>query len=705
MGERSATRSDRGAEASALSDILMPGLVHVAHIRAPVAEGRLRRVVTRQLPRGYRLVTAEDIQGSKFLPGLDVEIPILASDVISWPGEPVALIAGPDPDIAEELARTATVELVAAEADDDGARVGKQNSAGRVLAKRILVAGDPDAAFSRTSVLIDDTWNSSILEHWYSEPQGALAHFDYDRIVIHTATQWPSHVLESVASVLGCKTADVRVKATRLGVHLDGKIWYPSMLAAHAALAAKACKAPARILLTREEDFRYSPKSAQASIWIKAGLDADNNPLVLDATLRFDMGSAGPFAADMLVEAGVSVLGAYRWPNVRIEAVALTSKGPPSGAFAGLGAAGVFFASGSMMSRLAETIEEDPVSFKTRCLLGRSDIYPSGETIRTSTPLPAIGERISRSSDFARKHASYELVRKRRTSRVDGPLRGIGYSQAFQADGMASSTVPLPRYALEAKLGKDLGLTIACHGSPSRIGSALTWKDEAARILGLPVDTVKILESDTDVTPPSGPGIRSRSVTVSGRLLARACTSIAKRRFRDPLPISVRSTARVERCLTWTEEGIEGQPFSQASWAGSVVEVELDPWTMVARPTGIWLCIDAGRIISPARATKAIRAAAMDALGASMGESVTLADGIVEEGSYFSYVLQSPRDIPPILVDFVDPDRDAAPRGIGELPFHCVPAAFISAASQAAGEPLSSLPAQVSYSAQRRPER
>ena len=683
-------RASNIAALTALSDIVMPGLVHVAHVRAPVAEGRLRRIVPRQMPRGYRLVTAADIEGRETLPGLDVEIPILASDSISWTGEPVGLIAGPDPDIVAELARTASVEV-----DEAKTPVASPKGiSGSVIAKRRLMAGDPDAAFSKALILIDDTWSSSILEHWYSEPQGALAYFDYDRIVIHTATQWPSHVLESVSAVLGCKPAEVRVKATRLGIHLDGKIWYPSMLAAHAALAAKACKAPARILLTREEDFRYSPKSAQASIWIKAGLDADNNPLVFDATLRFDMGASGPFAADMLVEAGISVLGAYRWPNIRIEAVAISSKGPPSGAFAGLGAAGVFFASGSMMSRLAETIEEDPVSFKTRCLIGRTDRYPSGESIRSPTPLPAIGERITRSSDFARKHASYELVRKKRTSRADGPLRGIGYSQAFLTDGMASSTAPLPRYALEATLGMDLGLTIACHGAPSRPGPASTWKVEAARILGLPMESVSILEPDTDLAPPSGPGIRSRSVTVSGRLLARACAAIAKRRFRDPLPISVRSTASVERCLTWTEDDIEGQPFSQASWAGAVVEVELDPWTMIARPTGIWLCIDAGRILSPARATKALRAAAMDALGASMGESVTLADGLIEEESYFSYVLQSPRDIPPIMVDFIDPGRDAAPRGIGELPFHCVPAAYISAASQAAGKPLSSLPAQ-----------
>ena len=687
MKDRAAAETVGARGLPALSDIAVPGLVHVAHVRAPVAGVRLIRVVGRHMPRGYRLVTAEDIEGSKCLPGLDVSIPILAADSISWIGEPVALVAGPDPDVVAELARLATVEF-----EDAGADLGAE---GTILAKRKLVAGDPDAALARATIAIDDTWDSSILEHWYSEPQGALAYFDYDRIVVRAATQWPSHVLESVASVLGCRREEVRVLPTRLGIHLDGKIWYPSMLAAHAALAAKACKAPARILLTREEDFRFTPKSALASISLRAGLDDDRDLLVLDAKLRLDMGAMGPFAAEMLVEAGASVLGAYRWPNARVDAVALSSNGPPAGAFAGLGAAGVFFALGSMMSRLAEAIEEDPVSFKTRTLLGRSDLYASGESVRSPIPLPAIASRAALASDFGRKHASYELVRKRRTSRTDGPMRGIGYAQAFEADGMAPSTEPLPRYSLEATLQKDLRLTIACHGAPSRPGPSSVWKDEASKILGLPVDSVEILGPDSDVAPPSGPGIRSRSVTVSGRLLAKACTAIAKKRFRDPLPILVRSSARVDRGLVWTEDRIEGHPFGQASWAGAVVEVELDLWTMVAKPSGIWLCVDGGRILSPARATKALRAAAMDALGATMGESVTLADGAIEEGSYFSYVLQSPRDIPRIVVDFVDPERDAAPRGIGELPFHCVPAAFLSAVSQAAGRPLSSLPASV----------
>ncbi len=674
----------------ALSDIVMPGLVHVAHVRAPVAGGRLKRVVCRQMPRGYRFLTASDIEGAKTLPGLDVEIPILASDAISWAGEPVALVAGPDPDIVAELARSATVEI---EGNGEDRAAG---SAGIVVARRSLVHGDPEAAFARAAVVIDDVWNSSILEHWYSEAHGALAHFDYDRIVIRTATQWPNHVLESVAAALGCRTGEVRVLPTRLGIHLDGKIWYPSMLAAHAALAAKACKAPARLLLTREDDFRFSPKGAKTIISLRAGLDGDNNLLALDVGLRLDMGAKGPFAADMLVEAGASVLNAYRWPNIRIDAVAVSSSGPPAGAFAGLGAAGAFFAAGSMMSRLAEAIDEDPIFFKTRSLLAKNDLYISGDPIKSSIPLSTIADRLAVTSDFARKHASFALVRKSRTSRTDGPMRGIGFAQAFQADGMAASSEEQPRYSLEATLQKDLRLTIACHGAPSRAAATSTWKGEAAKILALPVESVEILPPDTDLAPVSGPGIRSRSVTVSGRLLAKACTAIAKRRFRDPLPIKVRSTARVERGLTWTELGMEGHPFAQASWAGAVVEVELDPWTMVARPSGIWLCVDAGRILSPAKATKALRAAAMDALGATMGESVTLADGLIEEESYFNYVLQSPRDIPEIVVEFIDPDRDAAPRGIGELPFHCVPAAFLSATSQAAGSPLSSLPAKVS---------
>lgn len=78
-----------GADSAiALSDIVMDGLVNVAHVRAPAPHGRIRALKSPTLPSGYLMITAKDIPGAQFLPGLDSKIPPL-------PREPSAGRASP----------------------------------------------------------------------------------------------------------------------------------------------------------------------------------------------------------------------------------------------------------------------------------------------------------------------------------------------------------------------------------------------------------------------------------------------------------------------------------------------------------------------------------------------------------------------------------------------------------------------------------
>jgi xanthine dehydrogenase molybdopterin-binding subunit B len=178
------------------------------------------------------------------------------------------LIAGPDPVLLEELVATTEVAC-----DEEEPFINWESfSSDQVAAKRVAVVGDPDLAFSIASSVHEEVYTSGAIEHYYSESQGAAAAYDYDKIAVWCATQWPYHVRDSVALALGCRAEEVSVRPTRLGVHLDGKLWYPSLLACHAAIAAIVCGRPAKILLTREEDFRYTPKRARSSVSVRAAL-------------------------------------------------------------------------------------------------------------------------------------------------------------------------------------------------------------------------------------------------------------------------------------------------------------------------------------------------------------------------------------------------------------------------------------------------
>jgi len=700
-----ALRRDRAeieSSGTSLSDLEFEGMVHVATLRSPVSRGSVKEISTRKLPKEYRLILPNDIPGANRILSFGAEIPLLASASISYRGEPIGLVAGPDPVLAAEIAAEATIVC-----DEEDPRFSWESfSSDQVRAKRVAVMGDPDLAFSIAATVIEDTFSSGCLEHFYSEAQGALALFDYDKMAIYCATQWPYHVRESAALVLGCKSEEVVVRPTPLGVHLDGKLWYPSFLACHAVLAARACKKPAKILLTREEDFRYTPKRARSSVALRAATDPAGRLSAVDLRIALNVGAIGPLAEEILTQTCIAASGTYDCANIRVEGYAVETNTLPLGAFAGLGASHSFFALETASSRLAETLGEDPMDWKAKNILKKGSRLITGEILHEEPPYAEISERLCHASDWRRKYACYELVRKRRSGRADGPLRGIGFAFAYQGAGAPLSGETPSGYSVEVVLDMELSCTIktsaaASCGSTrrkgagrveSRDGLADIWRGTAADILGIEIGSVCIAPPDTDSTPDSGPAVLSRGISVINRLIERACNAIQKRRFRDPLPLSSKSIYRQPKPIRWEDGSVAGSPFGSAAWGGTIVELELDPWTFEPKPLGIWICAEGGTIASVARAESALRRAAVDALGSCLRESLDFEDGEIGVHSYFEYGILGSQGLPPLFIDLLVGKRKASPKGIGELPYDTVPAAFLSALSQATGSAFSSLP-------------
>jgi CO/xanthine dehydrogenase Mo-binding subunit len=664
------------------------GLIHAATVRSPVARGSVRSIEFPRFPTGYRGILADDIPGVNTMACFGTRIPVLAHDSLSYAGEPVALITGSDPLLLEEFAASTKVLC-----DEEEPLFSWESFAsGQVAAKRVAVVGDPDLAFSIAETVLEDGYTSKALEHYYSEAQGAAASYDYDKMAVWCATQWPYHVRDSVALVLGCKNEEVSVRPTRLGVHLDGKLWYPSLIACHAALASFVCGRPVKLLLTREEDFLYTPKRARSSVGVRAALDRGGNLAGLDLRIAVNVGAYAPLAEEILGQAVFAATCVYSCPNIRVEAYAVLTNHPPMGPFGGLGASHSFFALETHINRLASLKGEDPMDWKSRNVLHKGQALLTGEPLKEEVPYAEITEKLAAMSDYRRKYACYELVRKRRVGRGEGPLRGIGFSFAYQGSGPFLSGEDSNAYTVEATLDKDLHAWIRTSAAVGSEGVLDIWRRGAAKILGLPLESISVIPPLTDNVPNSGPSTLSRNVTVVNRLVGRACEAIQKRRFRDPLPLTAKSVYRVPRPIQWEDGRVRGSPFDTASWAAAAVEIELDPWTLEARPMGVWLCIDGGEIVQPERAAKAVRIAASDALGACMRERVDPTEVLGRREDYFRYGLVPLNELPPISVAFIEPPRRSVVKGIGELPFNTIPAAYLSALSQAGGAPFSSLP-------------
>jgi CO/xanthine dehydrogenase Mo-binding subunit len=122
--------------------------------------------------------------------------------------------------------------------------------------------------------------------------------------------------------------------------------------------------------------------------------------------------------------------------------------------------------------------------------------------------------------------------------------------------------------------------------------------------------------------------------------------------------------------------------FSKPGMAAAAVEVTVDLIECIPRIRGIWLGVDGGKIISRHRAKRSLSRSVIQALGWAFAEDIDYVNGILPKNKYDSFNITSPEDIPLIQIEFLS-NTSGESKGIGDLPFTCVPAAFVQAVSQA----------------------
>ncbi len=691
-----------------VDDFYPEGFYHVITIRSPVSGGRLLRVETPKMPAAYTLITASDIPGTNRLEYLPV--PVLADEKISYIGEPVALLAGPDISKLTEYAEAVTVHVAdAGIIPDTNASIIPDTNAGIVQTEetqdsdkdspggtsRRIEKGTLKNVLKKPNTIIEGTYKTGIQEHWYSDPHGAAAFYENETLIVFTSTQWPFHVKRSIASLINIKPEFVAVRPAWTGIHLDGKLWYPSLVACHAALAASIVNKAVKLSLTRDEDFLYSPKRNAGEVVIKSALNKKGELVGNSIQIKNFAGSCEIFGEETLDRFCLGSLGSYILEPVEIDAKTVLEPIPPQGPFAGFGLSQGFFAIERHVSQIADTLNIDPLEWRQRNILLKNNNTPMEIPIKEHIAFDHLLETAASMSDYHRKWASYELLRKHRRQHPGEekhePFRGIGVSLAYQGSGFINLPPEKNFTSVELTLDKDSILEIRTSMVSTNNDCTSLWKNTAAEILSLAPASVKVTLNNTELVPDSGPSSLSRNITVLTKLIERSCLAIRKQRFRDPLPITVKKVYTPLKTKGWNNKLIDQNALNHLSWAAAVVEVEIDPIEYIPKVRGIWTAVDGGKILSEQRAKLSLKTAVIQALGWAAWEELSYKDGRLPPDSSSCYAIPTVRDVPPIAIDFLWNDS-VIPRGIGELPFNTIPAAYAQALTQAADCPFNTLP-------------
>ena len=193
-----------------------------------------------------------------------------------------------------------------------------------------------------------------------------------------------------------------RVVQAETGGGFGGKEEYPSIIAIHAALLARACRKPVRMIYDRHEDISATTKRHPAVVTHRTGMRRDGTLVAQDIEVVMDGGAYCTLTPVVLSRGALHAGGPYRCPNVRIRSRATRTNTPPNGAFRGFGAPQTEFAAETHLNRLAEAVGLSPLEIRRRNVYVLGDTTPTGQVLRHSVAGEEVLERAAEAAEFER---------------------------------------------------------------------------------------------------------------------------------------------------------------------------------------------------------------------------------------------------------------------------------------------------------------
>lgn len=706
-----------------VDDVSLPGMWHGATLRSPHPHARIRAIHwdPAKAPEGAVCVTAADLPGPNGVQLIDDGWPILAESFTLHVAEPVALVAAPTRLAARQALAALTVDY---EPLDPVLSLDAAETLAP-LYQLGMETGDVEAAFSRADLVIEGEYRTGHQEHIYIECNGMIAWFENDGSVVALGSmQCPYYVQKALVHGLGLPDDKVRVRASTVGGGFGGKEDFPSAIALHAALLARACGRPVKMVYDRHEDIISTPKRHPAVVRHRTGVTRDGRLAALDIEILMDGGAYATLSSVVLSRALLHSFGPYRCSDVRIRGRVLRTHTTPNSAFRGFGAPQVEFAMERQMDRIARAVGLDPLEIRLRNAVEAGDRLPTGQVLDASTSARLCLEEAARRTGFRER---WQELEEARPGRRDGePLRGIGLSLYFHGAGFTGNGERKMKSPVTARLLEDGRIEVLTAMTDMGQGCVAVFPQIAAAAAGILPEDVTFAEPDTAEVPDSGPTVASRTTMIVGGLIARTVAALRDRvlsgrdasvrdgwiespegrieRFRDAAkrfrqengPVEVTFRHEPPEWQTFDESTYRGAAYPTYAWGADVVEVEVDPDTLAVRPVQVTAVCEVGRAIHKTLCAGQIEGGTLQALGWALKEEVKMQDGRYLNDRLATYIIPTIRDSPPIDVHLLESGWEGGPfgaKGVGELPMDGGAPAAAQAIENATGIAVTAIPA------------
>jgi carbon-monoxide dehydrogenase large subunit len=710
-----------------LDDITLPGMLHLAVLRSPVAHARIVSIDTEQAaahPKVHAVVTGADLEplNLAWMPTLSSDTQaVLATDKVRFQGQEVAFVVAEDRYSARDA-----VELIDVEYDildpvidprsalDPHAPVIRDDLEGKTD-NHIFdwEAGDAEACdrvFAEADVVVRQDMFYPRVHPAPLETCGAIADYDQvtGKLTLYETTQAPHAHRTLYALVAGIPEHKIRVISPDIGGGFGGKVGiYPGYVCA--VVGSIVTGKPVKWVEDRSENLMATAFARDYHMTGEIAATHDGTILAVRTEVLADHGAFNGTAQPTKYPAGFFHVftGSYDLKAAHCKVTgAYTNKAPGGVAYAcSFRVTEAVYLVERMVDLLAAELDMDPAELRMRNLI-QPDQFPYATKTGWEYDSGNYPATLRKALDVA----GYEDLRlEQEQRRQRGEVMGIGVGFFTEAVGAG------PRRHMDILgLGMADGAEVRVHPTGKAVvrlsvqtqgqGHETTFAQIVAEELGIPPEDIDVVHGDTDQTPFGLGTYGSRSTPVSG-----AAVALTARKIRDKARKIAAGMLEVSADdLEW-EKGrffVKGDPQSGSTIAdiamaahGAVdlpdgVEGSLEAQTTynppeLTYPFGAYVCVvdidprtgetkirrfvavdDCGTRINPMIIEGQVHGGLADGVGMALMQIIDFDEfGNCLGGSFMDYLLPTAIDVPDWETDYTvtpSPHHPIGAKGVGE---------------------------------------
>ena len=686
-----------------------------------------------KLPGVVKVITAKDLPGRNGYGLMQFDKPVLAEKEILYAGDAVAAVAAVDLKTAETAISLIKVTYEPLQGYDDireltgeaAPKLHTTTETPNISSTYTLVHGDAEEAFQHADIILEDEFETPMVDHAYLEPDVCLSELDpmTGGIIIYCPHHSVHLSRRTMAGVFNLPQSKIRVISPYVGGGFGGKEDSCFDVESICGVLTLLTRRPVYFELTREEVFQETCKRHASKTKYRLAADRDGNILGVQADILVDKGAY--VGIDIINLRMVTYCaGPYRCPNAKAVAHSVFTNRCYTSAMRGFGVPQIAFAVESTMDDLARRVGKDPFALRLQNMLQDGDLTAFGARARKERGL-GLGECLKK----VREKMDWDTPLKQ--SNDPFIRRGRGIAAYMYGTGGGSKGEGA---MVSAQLQPDGSLNLDVSINELGQGVIQAMAQIGAETMGITSDLVSLNLSDSASSPDAGFTTASRATTFAGNAVIDACSQIKN----NLKAVAARHLSVDEECLVFAEnlvypenqaqqaiplsqvvgwartdgvctaatgswyapmssmnQDIQGEQMHAFSYGVAGVEISVDLRDGSISVDRAVQAIDVGRAINPLQVEAQMDGGGAMGIGYGLMEELFTEQGKITNASFHGYLIPTALDLPDFEEIIVECPNELGPygaKGVGEPPLIGYAPAIRNAFADATGVRINTIP-------------